>query len=94
MIVFDYQAAESSPARRKTSLADIPNEQDIDQLSTRQLKELLARHFVDYKGCVEKHELVTRVERLWRENQRNQQTAEEINNTGLFRNILTFEVIK
>jgi len=40
-------------------------------LTVRQLKDILAYNFVDYKGCCEKAELVMRVQQLWTDHQRN-----------------------
>lgn len=68
---FCYAVAQSSdtdevlaPGRR-ASLSDLATEDDIDALSVRQLKEILARNFVNYKGCCEKWELMERVTRLY-----------------------------
>ncbi|CAB1347484.1 unnamed protein product, partial [Coregonus sp. 'balchen'] len=44
---------------------DTEGDTDIDALSVRQLKEILARNFVNYKGCCEKWELMERVTRLY-----------------------------
>ncbi|XP_077168301.1 E3 ubiquitin-protein ligase rififylin isoform X2 [Paroedura picta] len=52
---------------RRASLSDLTSVQDIDSLSVRQLKEILARNFVNYKGCCEKWELMERVTRLYKE---------------------------
>ncbi|NWI94837.1 RFFL ligase, partial [Pitta sordida] len=52
---------------RKASLSDLRSVGDINALSVRQLKEILARNFVNYKGCCEKWELMERVTRLYRE---------------------------
>ncbi|KFP31716.1 E3 ubiquitin-protein ligase rififylin [Colius striatus] len=52
---------------RKASLSDLTSIGDIDALSVRQLKEILARNFVNYKGCCEKWELLERVTRLYKE---------------------------
>ncbi|NWU35634.1 RFFL ligase, partial [Hylia prasina] len=52
---------------RKASLSDLTSIGDINALSVRQLKEILARNFVNYKGCCEKWELLERVTRLYRE---------------------------
>ncbi|NXI28509.1 RFFL ligase, partial [Sterrhoptilus dennistouni] len=52
---------------RKVSLSDLTSIGDINALSVRQLKEILARNFVNYKGCCEKWELLERVTRLYRE---------------------------
>ncbi|XP_073718864.1 E3 ubiquitin-protein ligase rififylin isoform X1 [Misgurnus anguillicaudatus] len=50
---------------RRASLSDLTTVEDIEALSVRQLKEILARNFVDYKGCCEKWELMERVTRLF-----------------------------
>ncbi|MED6286534.1 hypothetical protein CHARACLAT_007057 [Characodon lateralis] len=55
----------------RASLSDISSVRDIKGLSVRQLKEILARNFVNYSGCCEKWELVERVSRLYREKERN-----------------------
>ncbi|NXN10957.1 RFFL ligase, partial [Indicator maculatus] len=52
---------------RKASLSDLSSITDIHALSVRQLKEILARNFVNYKGCCEKWELLERVTRLYKE---------------------------
>jgi hypothetical protein len=41
--------------------------EDIEGLTVRQLKEILARNFVNYKGCCEKWELMERVTRLYKD---------------------------
>ncbi|XP_053563407.1 E3 ubiquitin-protein ligase rififylin [Bombina bombina] len=60
---------------RRASLSDINNLDDIEALSVRQLKEILARNFVNYKGCCEKWELMERVTRLYNEQKGLQQIA-------------------
>ncbi|XP_046891350.1 E3 ubiquitin-protein ligase rififylin isoform X2 [Hypomesus transpacificus] len=50
---------------RRASLSDLASAEDIEALSVRQLKEILARNFVNYKGCCEKWELMERVTRLY-----------------------------
>ncbi|XP_016431950.1 E3 ubiquitin-protein ligase RNF34-like isoform X3 [Sinocyclocheilus rhinocerous] len=68
---------EASPAtqrRARASLSDLSREDDIKSLTVRQLKEILARNFVNYSGCCEKWELVERVHRLYRENQLNRRS--------------------
>ncbi|XP_042298579.1 E3 ubiquitin-protein ligase rififylin isoform X2 [Sceloporus undulatus] len=52
---------------RRASLSDLTSVRDISALSVRQLKEILARNFVNYKGCCEKWELMERVMRLYKE---------------------------
>ncbi|XP_056467368.1 E3 ubiquitin-protein ligase rififylin [Gadus chalcogrammus] len=61
---------------RRASLSDLSSLEDIEQLSVRQLKEILARNFVNYKGCCEKWELMERVTRLY-------QNDLELHNQGL-----------
>ncbi|CAJ1066348.1 E3 ubiquitin-protein ligase rififylin [Xyrichtys novacula] len=54
---------------RRASLSDLSSVDDIEALSVRQLKEILARNFVNYKGCCEKWELMERVTRLYQDQQ-------------------------
>ncbi|KAM6931778.1 E3 ubiquitin-protein ligase rififylin [Lycodopsis pacificus] len=54
---------------RRASLSDLRCLDDIEALSVRQLKEILARNFVNYKGCCEKWELMERVSRLYQDQQ-------------------------
>ncbi|KAM4578969.1 E3 ubiquitin-protein ligase RNF34-like isoform 1-T1 [Fundulus diaphanus] len=68
------QTPQTSPQTRhgaRASLSDISSVRDIKGLSVRQLKEILARNFVNYSGCCEKWELVERVSRLYREKEKN-----------------------
>ncbi|XP_058857526.1 E3 ubiquitin-protein ligase rififylin isoform X2 [Acipenser ruthenus] len=58
---------EPLPPGRRASLSDLKELEDIDALTVRQLKEILARNFVNYKGCCEKWELMERVTRLYNE---------------------------
>uniref|UniRef100_A0A4W5N546 RING-type E3 ubiquitin transferase n=1 Tax=Hucho hucho TaxID=62062 RepID=A0A4W5N546_9TELE len=64
-----------SEVRIRASLSDLDNEGDIESLSVRQLKEILARNFVNYSGCCEKWELIERVHRLYRENEQNRKSS-------------------
>eukprot|EP00088_Acartia_fossae_P023230 TRINITY_DN2429_c0_g1_i5.p1 TRINITY_DN2429_c0_g1~~TRINITY_DN2429_c0_g1_i5.p1 ORF type:complete len:518 (-),score=73.41 TRINITY_DN2429_c0_g1_i5:375-1928(-) len=54
-------------------LSEITSEEDFKDLSAKQVKEILAMNRVNFKGCVEKEELLKIVERLWREEQRNKE---------------------
>ncbi|XP_067255185.1 E3 ubiquitin-protein ligase RNF34 isoform X1 [Chanodichthys erythropterus] len=75
---------EASPAtqrRARASLSDLSREDDIESLTVRQLKEILARNFVNYSGCCEKWELVERVHRLYRENELNRRSMENVSNS-------------
>uniref|UniRef100_A0A8D2ZGG0 Ring finger protein 34b n=1 Tax=Scophthalmus maximus TaxID=52904 RepID=A0A8D2ZGG0_SCOMX len=76
---------EVSPAtqrRIRASLSDLDNEAAIENLSVRQLKEILARNFVNYSGCCEKWELLERVHRLYRENEQNRKSMENVSITA------------
>ncbi|CAL8278742.1 unnamed protein product [Merluccius merluccius] len=75
---------EVSPAtqrRIRASLSDLDDEEAIEQLTVRQLKEILARNFVNYSGCCEKWELLERVHRLYRQNLHNRKSMENVSNT-------------
>ncbi|XP_034402329.1 E3 ubiquitin-protein ligase RNF34 isoform X2 [Cyclopterus lumpus] len=76
---------EVSPAtqrRIRASLSDLDNEEAIENLSVRQLKEILARNFVNYSGCCEKWELLERVHRLYRENEQNRKSMVDVSITA------------
>ncbi|XP_028319908.1 E3 ubiquitin-protein ligase rififylin isoform X2 [Gouania willdenowi] len=68
---------EVAPSRRRASLSDVGGAEDIEALSVRQLKEILLRNFVDYKGCCEKWELMERVHRLYQDHQDLHRLAQE-----------------
>ncbi|XP_012878571.1 PREDICTED: E3 ubiquitin-protein ligase RNF34 [Dipodomys ordii] len=61
----------------RASLSDLSSLDGVEGMSVRQLKEILARNFVNYSGCCEKWELVEKVNRLYRENEENQKSYEE-----------------
>ncbi len=69
---FYLQPVDTRPGRVRMTLEQV-EEGNIEDLSVRQLKEVLATNFVDYKGCVEKYELVDRVSRLWGDSNKNKQ---------------------
>ncbi|GFR58008.1 E3 ubiquitin-protein ligase RNF34 [Elysia marginata] len=68
----------AAPAVRRTQLDDVKAEVDVENLTVRQLKELLVNNFVDYRGCCERSELVEKVKNLWRDHQENIAIAQEI----------------
>ncbi|XP_072570331.1 E3 ubiquitin-protein ligase RNF34 isoform X2 [Paramormyrops kingsleyae] len=77
----ERQPQQASPLGRKrphASLSDLSGEQDIEGLTVRQLKEILACNFVSYSGCCEKWELVERVGRLYREVEHNRKSMENV----------------
>uniref|UniRef100_G3PDJ5 RING-type E3 ubiquitin transferase n=1 Tax=Gasterosteus aculeatus aculeatus TaxID=481459 RepID=G3PDJ5_GASAC len=75
------QVSPQTRCRARASLSDISSLRDIEGLSVRQLKEILARNFVNYSGCCEKWELVERVNRLYRETEENRKSLENVSTT-------------
>ncbi|KAJ3606021.1 hypothetical protein NHX12_028064 [Muraenolepis orangiensis] len=83
LVNLEEHMMELSPAtqrRGRASLSDLDDEDAIEGLTVRQLKEILARNFVNYSGCCEKWELLERVHRLYRENQHNRKSMENVSN--------------
>ncbi|XP_053328671.1 E3 ubiquitin-protein ligase RNF34 isoform X2 [Spea bombifrons] len=74
------QQVELSKKRARASLSDLSTLEEIEGLTIRQLKEILARNFVNYSGCCEKWELVEKVNRLYRENEENRKSLENPDN--------------
>ncbi|XP_060106135.1 E3 ubiquitin-protein ligase RNF34 [Heteronotia binoei] len=73
----DEQIPGQSRKRARASLSDLSSLEDVEGLTVRQLKEILARNFVNYSGCCEKWELVEKVSRLYRETEANHRTQGE-----------------
>lgn len=64
------EAAATPPLTPKyPKLSDFNTADDLTNLSSKQLKQLLTLNRVDFKGCVEKSELLERAKRLWNDNQ-------------------------
>ncbi|KAM3937088.1 E3 ubiquitin-protein ligase RNF34 [Leptodactylus fuscus] len=74
----DLQANDLSKKQARASLSDLSTQEEIEGLTIRQLKEILARNFVNYSGCCEKWELVEKVSRLYRENEENRKSLESL----------------
>lgn len=51
--------------KHRLKLSDISSKAGLNELSVKQLKEILMLNRVDFKGCCEKQELLERVQRLW-----------------------------
>eukprot|EP00090_Calanus_glacialis_P033373 TRINITY_DN5541_c0_g1_i1.p1 TRINITY_DN5541_c0_g1~~TRINITY_DN5541_c0_g1_i1.p1 ORF type:complete len:552 (-),score=162.96 TRINITY_DN5541_c0_g1_i1:165-1820(-) len=64
-------------------LSEIETLDDLNELSTKQVKELLAMNRVNFKGCVEKDELLKIVERLWKQEQRNKSNIESMDDDSM-----------
>jgi hypothetical protein len=65
--------------KRRASLSDIRFEDDIENLSIKQIKEILTSNFVEYRGCCEKKELVEKLKQLYKSNLENKQKEKDIN---------------
>ncbi|XP_048411945.1 E3 ubiquitin-protein ligase RNF34a isoform X2 [Stegostoma tigrinum] len=79
-----HQANEIIPPQKtRASLSDLSSPEDIEALTVRQLKEILARNFVSFSGCCEKWELVERVKRLFKETEENRKFLENGNNPAV-----------
>jgi hypothetical protein len=70
------------PIKRRASVSDLNSENDIENLSVKQIKEILANNFVEYKGCCEKKELVEKLKRLYNSHLENKRIEQELNNIG------------
>lgn len=64
--------------KRRASLSDLKSEEDAENLNAKQIKEILASNFVEYKGCCEKRELIDKVKRLFRSYQENKRLQKEL----------------
>uniref|UniRef100_A0A0C9RF28 Rffl_1 protein n=2 Tax=Fopius arisanus TaxID=64838 RepID=A0A0C9RF28_9HYME len=51
--------------RGTIKIADIHVRSDLEYLNVKQLKDLLRKNRVDFRGCVERSELLDRASRLW-----------------------------
>merc|ERR1719435_897499 len=83
----ESSSAPSSPRRFANQgmvyLSEIKGVEDLRELSTKQIKELLAMNRVNFKGCAEKDELLKIVERLWKQEQRNKSNIETMDDESL-----------
>lgn len=73
----------NSDIKRRASLSNIKSVQDIENMTIKQIKEILANNFVDFKGCCEKKELVEKLERLFNSHNENKRREAEIINHSI-----------
>lgn len=59
------ESTESLTNFKNFNISDCHSEEEIRNLSVRQLKLVLTRNYVNYKGCCEKEELQQKAIRLW-----------------------------
>ena len=64
-------------------LSEIETVADLQELSTKQIKDLLAMNRVNFKGCVEKDELLKILQRTWEQEQRNKANVETMDDESL-----------
>merc|ERR1712147_277837 len=83
----DISSTPSSPRRFANQgmvyLSEIESVEDLRELSTKQIKELLAMNRVNFKGCVEKDELLKILQRLWKQEQRNKENVDNMDDDSL-----------
>lgn len=78
----NQQTQAQANIKRRASLSDLKSIEDIDNLNIRQIKEILANNFVEYKGCCERHELLEKLKRLYTSHYENKRREQEINDTA------------
>ena len=54
-------------------LSEIKTQQEVQELSVKQAKDILAMNRVNFKGVVEKNELLKHVHRLWMQENKAQE---------------------
>ncbi len=69
----------SQNVKRRASLSDLNSEYEVESLTIKQIKEILASNFVEYRGCCEKQELIDKVKRLYKSNRENKRIEQELN---------------
>ena len=67
----------------KVQLSDIKEASELEYLTVKHLKNLLSTNRVDYKGCLERQELLNRVSRLWHEYKQSRQDVEKLSEEEL-----------
>lgn len=65
---------------------------ELEYLSVKQLKNLLSTNRVDYKGCIERQELLNRVSRLWQEYKQSRQGKDKYINVCVIIHVSPFWV--
>lgn len=61
----DEEKIETHTPPRYPKIEDFGSIEELQNLSSKDLKILLTLNRVDFRGCVEKSELLERAERLW-----------------------------
>ncbi|KAJ8960027.1 hypothetical protein NQ318_009464 [Aromia moschata] len=71
----EEKAAGSPSPSKYPKLGDFGSAEELQNLSSKDLKILLTLNRVDFRGCVEKSELLERAERLWEDNNEQKKEA-------------------
>jgi len=64
-------------------LSEINSAEDLQELSAKQMKDMLAMNRVNFKGVVEKQELLKIVERVWRQHIRSTEEKDKLEDEDL-----------
>lgn len=80
LIFYSLFSFQDNDTISKISLSEIESHSEIENLNAKQLKIILTRNLVEYKGCKEKHELISRVKMLWESRKANQLLYEKLLN--------------
>ncbi|XP_018405926.1 PREDICTED: E3 ubiquitin-protein ligase RNF34 [Cyphomyrmex costatus] len=67
----------------KVQLSDIKEASELEYLNIKQLKNLLSTNRVDYKGCIERSDLLNKVTRLWQEYNQSRKDVEQLSQEEL-----------
>ncbi|KAL0131754.1 hypothetical protein PUN28_002951 [Cardiocondyla obscurior] len=67
----------------KVQLSDIKEASELEYLSIKQLKNLLSTNRVDYKGCIERQDLLKKVSRLWQDYSQSRKDVEKLSEEEL-----------
>ncbi|XP_029851489.2 E3 ubiquitin-protein ligase RNF34 [Ixodes scapularis] len=68
----------SEPQQACLCLDQFESEEELSNLSVMQMKLLLTRSFVDYRGCCEKSELQEKVVWLWKQRRKQRMQGDEV----------------
>lgn len=71
----DAPTAFPSSGEVETLLEQVQTEEQLGQLTVLQMKLMLTRNFIDYRGCCEKAELYERLRWLWNQKRKHQGEA-------------------
>ncbi|CAN7938586.1 unnamed protein product [Ixodes hexagonus] len=73
-----HATASSEPQQAPLCLDQFESEDELSNLSVMQMKLLLTRSFVDYRGCCEKSELLEKVVWLWAQRRKQRMQGDEL----------------